>query len=192
MKVEQVIVIPEPMAAQQLNETARNMVDKEVTWNIGGWIDSKITTNQFYEKERGTSTGSSNAYPTEWSKETDKNQKYNGVGLIYPSDYGYATNGGNLGREVCLNKFLYEWDNVTENYRSECSGNDWLKPSNGYIWNLSPNSSYYLYGFAMHSNGCIHSPHCSTACEVLPTIYLNKTVTITSGNGSLEEPYNLG
>ncbi len=68
-----------------LDDTARNMIDKEVIWNIGGSSTKQdVTVKMFYERERGTSTYGGN--PSEWSKETDVGEKNNGIGLIYPSD----------------------------------------------------------------------------------------------------------
>ena len=174
-----------------LNEPAREMIDKEVIWNIGGWSSSSITAKQFYEKERGTITGNSNMYPNEWSSKTDVGEKYKGIGLIYPSDYGYATNGGSIGRETCFAKELYNWDSEEENYKSECSGTDWLKPNSGYLWTLSPFSSNSDYAFYVRSSGYGRSNFVYLACWVWPVVYLTSSTKIIDGNGTIEEPYEL-
>ena len=173
-----------------LDDTAGNMIDKEVIWNIGGsasWND--VTVKMFYERERGTSTGSSNTYPAEWSSETDVGEKYNGIGLIYPSDYGYATNGGSIGRETCFAKELCNWDH--ENYKSECGGTDWLKPTSGFLWTLSPNSSNSTDVFYVTSSGFVYNHKASYAGGGWPVGYLTKNVTITSGEGTMDSPYEL-
>ncbi len=176
-----------------LDETAREMIDKEVIWNLGGSsTDQDVTVKMFYERERGTSTGNSNTYPAEWSRETDVGEKQNGIGLIYPSDYGYATNGGNLGRETCFAKALSDWNSDKGNYQIECGETNWLKSSSGYLWTLSPRSSsfdsaFYVFIWSIDYN----SVPISYANSVWPTAYLVKNVTITSGEGTIDEPYEL-
>ena len=55
----------------------------ESLWSLGGTNSSSKTAKDFYVIERGTSVYEGNA-----SKWIGK------VGLMYPSDYGYATSGG--------------------------------------------------------------------------------------------------
>ena len=178
-----------------LDDTARNMIDKEVIWNIGGSSTyDDVTVKMFYERERGTSTGSSNTYPAQWNSETDVGEKYNGIGLIYPSDYGYATNGGSIGRETCFAKELYSWNKTVEkiNYQSECGGTDWLKPSNGDLWTLSPDSSYSGSAFYVGSSGYVNYTYSvSSAYGVWPTAYLTTSIKIISGEGTMDSPYEL-
>ena len=174
-----------------LDETARNMIDKEVTWNIGGSSTyDDVTVKMFYERERGTSTGSSNTYPSEWSSATDVGEKHNGIGLIYPSDYGYATNGGSIGRETCFAEYLYNWSSTSENYKSECGGTDWLKPSD-YLWTLTPYSSYSVNAFIVLSSGDLGGSYVGIAYGVEPVGYLTPSTKIISGQGTIDEPYQL-
>ncbi len=171
-----------------LDDTAREMIDKEVIWNLGGWEDSEITANQFYEKERGTTVYNTDR-PTEWSSTTDVGEKHNGIGLIYPSDYGYAV-GGEV-RNNCLTKNLYNYN------KDNCSTNDWLKlrinMDNNFLWTLSPYSTSSEYVFGVYIDGFIHHDDnfLNYALAVWPTAYLTKNVTITSGEGTMEQPYQL-
>ncbi len=172
-----------------LDDTTREMIDKEVIWNIGGSSTvNGVTVKMFYERERGTSTGNDNTYPNEWSSETDVGEKYNGIGLIYPSDYGYATNGGSIGRETCFAQYLYNWDNKSGNYKSECGGTDWLKPTSGYLWTQSPNSSYSGSAFYVDSSGSVNSYDVYNAFGVWAVGYLKSSVKITS-NPNPEQDY---
>ncbi len=165
-----------------LDDTAREMIDKEVIWNIGGWSTSKITANQFYEKERGTNTYQ-NQYPSEWSNETEVGGKHNGIGLIYPSDYGYAV-GGEV-RNNCLTKNLYDYD------RGNCKTNDWLKPNN-YLWTLSPYSSRSNYAFVVNSSGDVNYGYSVYgALGVWPVGYLKTSTKIVDGSGEIGLPYIL-
>ena len=163
-----------------LDERARNMIDKEVIWNLGSWMTvSNITTNQTYEKERRTVS----IYGAKWSSETDVGGKHNGIGLIYPSDYGYAV-GGEV-RNNCLTKNLHDYS-----YDS-CNTNDWLKTNNN-LWTLMPDSSTTNIVFFIDSLGYVNnSRNVQNAYEIWPTAYLTKNVTITSGEGTMEQPYQL-
>ena len=167
-----------------LDDTARNMIDKEVIWNLGGYSDSKILSREFYIKERGTSTGNSNTYPIEWSRKTEIGEKHNGIGLIYPSDYGYAV-GGEV-RNICLNKILLQYDG------DNCGTSNWLKP-NSNLWTFMPDSSNSSGAFYINSSGYVrnYNNNVSGTGGVWPTLYLTKSVTITSGEGTIDEPYEL-
>ena len=170
-----------------LDEIARNMIDKEVIWNIGGSSSyNDVTSKTFYEKERGTSTVGD--YPSEWSNETDVGEKYNGIGLIYPSDFGYAV-GGEV-RTTCLDYNLF-------NYSSEnCSANDWLNSSSGWAWTMTPYSAYSQSMFAIISPGYIDC-HTYGTYEVWPTLYLKSTIKITPNQnpeqeyGTVDNPFQL-
>ena len=173
-----------------LDDTARSMIDKDVIWNIGGWLNPDITAKEFYEKERGTSTGNSNTYPSEWSKETDALEKHNGIGLMYISDYGYAV-GGEV-RNNCLTKKLH--NDLHNDYRNDnCGTNDWLKP-NYLTWTLSLDTSDPYHAYYVHLSGGVGTGyHVHKTFNVLPTLYLSKNVSIVSDNndGSINKPYNL-
>ncbi len=169
-----------------LDDTARNMIDKEVSWNIGGWDTETITAKQFYEKERGTSTGSSNTYPSEWSIETDVGEKHNGIGLIYPSDYGYAV-GGEV-RNNCLVKNLYDYDG------GNCYTNDWLTPSPYYcLWTLSLDSNDSNHAFYVEYEGWVTSSDYRVNSEIMvwPTLYLTTSTKIVDGTGDINSPFVL-
>ena len=177
-----------------LNVTSRNMIDKDVIWNLGGSNDSSITTYQFYEKERGNSVLDGN--PLEWNSIAD--EKYNGIGLIYPSDYGYASNGGNIGRETCLKKSLFSWDDeYGENYKSECAEKDWIRPSIGSLWTLMPSSNSNEKSYYVNNTGIASSNYIDTTFGAVPVIYLKSSVKITSNPqpvkeyGTIDNPFQL-
>ncbi len=164
-----------------LDETARNMIDKEVIWNLGGWADSDITTRQFYEKERGTAVYNTDR-PTDWSSTTEVGGKHNGIGLIYPSDYGYAV-GGEV-RNNCLAKDLWFYD------EGNCKTNDWLKPNN-FIWTLSPRSSYSNDEFGVGFSGFVAEENVYSASWVWPVGYLISSTKIVDGSGDINSPFVL-
>ena len=178
-----------------LDDIARNMIDKEVIWNIGGSsTEDNVTVKMFYERERSNETFDN--YPTVWNNVTDVNNKYNGIGLIYPSDFAYATNGGSIGRETCFAKELFNWSKSDENYNTECVEKDWLK-SKSYLWTLTMNSSYSNVAFRVLENGDVNNGYVYYLRDVLPTLYLKLSVKIidnTQSNleyGSIENPFKL-
>ena len=166
-----------------LDDAARNMIDKEVIWSLGGWIDSEITAKQFYEKERGTITGNNNEYPSEWSNETDVGEKHNGIGLIYPSDYGYAV-GGDV-RNSCLSEELCNYDG------GNCKTNDWLYASKEYVWTFFPTSDSSGGAYFVDSSGGIYDDGVDCADDVWPTAYLTTTTKIVDGTGDINSPFVL-
>ena len=170
-----------------LNEQARNLIDKEVIWNLGGWSTSAITTDEFYEKERGTSTGNLNQYPSEWTKNNDQNY-HNGIALLYPSDFGYAV--GREKRTTCLETTLKEY-NI-----NNCADNDWLKAQkNKYlltIYSISNDGA-----FAIDANGYVDASFSNVddPAVIEPVLYLKNNVKIEEdlkdNYGSIENPFRL-
>ena len=83
------------------NDSTRNMI-ANTTLKIGGWSSYSIFPHQVYEYERGTTVYSGR--PTTW---------YGKIGLMYLSDYGYATD-----IELCQQN-LYNYENTN------CKNNTW-------------------------------------------------------------------
>ena len=52
--------------AKGLSEIARDMIDKEIIWNIGGWNTNQVETAEMYEHERGEKVYGER--PTTWWK----------------------------------------------------------------------------------------------------------------------------
>ncbi len=162
-----------------LDATAQNMIDKKVVWNVGGINDFyHKNVNIVYESERGTSAENVYKYPSEWSDTTDVGGKFNGIGLIYPSDLGYATNV--LERNVCFEK---SFDDYFQDY---CYINNWLNFSEE-IWILAlsmedSSEALYFTSYGLRPASSI------TSYKIWPTLYLKSSVKITS-NPHLEQEY---
>ena len=168
-----------------LTEAAKNQIDT-ITWKLGGTGKFNTTnTIQFYVYERGTTTYTGR--PTEWQGK---------VGLMYPSDYGYATSGNSsVNRTSCLNKELFNWDDSSY---SDCKDNDWLYSSSTTQWTLTPNSDFSYNVFSVFFLGYVGSGGelygwCDARSKfgVRPSVYLKSSTTIVDGNGTLENPYVL-
>ena len=162
-----------------LTEEARNQIDT-ITWKLGGTSNYNSTnTIQFYTYERGTTVYTGR--PTEWQGK---------VGLMYPSDYGYATSGGSTSnRTSCLNKELYNWDSSSY---SDCKNNDWLYNSSAVQWTLAPYSSISRDVFRVYTTGYVNSNYADNQSAVRPSVYLLSETSIVSGEGTPDDPYQIG
>ena len=165
-----------------LTEEAKNQIDT-ITWKLGGTSSYESSSNglasHFYTYERGTTVYTGR--PTEWQGK---------VGLMYPSDYGYATSGGSTtNRSSCLAKELYHWNSSSY---SDCKGNDWLFISGNYQWTLAPGSSIAYFVFYFTDTGIVADNPANLRFEVRPSVYLVSKTSILSGEGTPENPYTIG
>ena len=127
-------------------------------------------TNEMYGYERGT-----------LRYNTDRPLYWEGmVGLMYPSDYGYAS-GNTCIMNIKLN-----------NYDGECKNKDWLwmnnssNYSNGFEWLIS---SLGEVVFTALSSGSVKTFYVKKGASVRPTFYLTSTTSIISGTGTMDDPY---
>ena len=151
-----------------LNSTARNMVES-VVWNLGGTSSTSNTAAEFYTAERGTTVYSGR--PTEWTGK---------VGLMYPSDYGYAVLSSSCARTTNLGSY-----NTTA-----CAGNNWLK-ADSYQWTITPGSSYSYSVFNVSYNGYLNSNGAYNGSGVRPSIYLKSNIAVMDGVGTISDPYQI-
>ena len=162
-----------------LTNNAKSMIET-VTWKLGGPATSASNglASHFYGYERGTTVYSGHA--TEWVGE---------VGLMYPSDYGYATSGGSTtDRATCLATELYNWMSSTG--FSDCYNNDWLY--NGSLqWTLTPSSSYSTDVFDVNNNGNLFVNYANVGYGARPSVYLKSNISISGGTGTSTDPYTL-
>lgn len=159
-----------------LTDTAKEMIG-DAKWYLGGVSLYSSLTSQSYKNERGT--GVNKGRSTNWTGK---------VGLIYPSDYGYATSGdSSTTRASCMARNLFNWDGA-----SACYQNDWLLAPPGTIkWFLSPDS-YNGNGVSHVNNiGIFNTSAACSSYNIWPTVYLKSTINITSGTGSSTDPFIL-
>ena len=155
-------------------------------WHLGGASSSNyktLTAEGIYTQERNTSAIYSGNPSSIYAK----------IGLMYPSDYGYATN-----KSSCRTKELMNWDSY-----SDCKNNDWIYTSqNSFVssgeWLLSPYSSYSNGVAGLDSTGYVflnsHSYADDDLFAVRPTFYLDSNVLkiVGTGDGSSSNPYRIG
>ena len=146
-------------------------IDKiaNVRWNLGGPAFSGSAINT-YNAERGT-THISNP-----SDGVPRTNTWDGkVGLMYPSDYVYASTD-----TTC--RGLLSSPN--------CKNNNWLFSS--YQWTLSSSSSDAYCVFHVDSSSRVFSNSADGTRGVRPALFLKSDILIASGTGEEGNPYRLG
>ena len=162
------------------NDTTRNAIE-EVVWNLGGSSNKKdVTPSMFYERERGTTVYTSR--PTIWTGK---------IGLMYPSDYGYATAGGSsTNRSTCLTTALYSWRSWEGPDVTDCKNNDYLL-NRTYKWTLAPDSGDAYSAFVVPSNGSVSHDDVNYPEHVYPVLFLKSNILVGKGTGAKSDPYQL-
>ncbi len=99
------------------------------------------------------------------------------IGLMYPSDYGYAV-GGSV-RNECLAKSMYNWNESTPN----CKGNDWLLPTS-YEWTITvaPFSTNASSAFEIYDK--LTFDYINNGRAARPVAYLKSSVKIKESSAS--------
>ncbi len=162
--------------AKTVNFTNYKLSDKAKSYittsryYLGGYNNKTPLTNEMYGYERGT-LRYNNDRPLYWEGM---------VGLMYPSDYGYAA-----GNSCVSGTTLY-------NYNNGCMNKDWLYISNTYQWFMSPYSVYFDNAFGVDSSGYVRNYNGGyDAFSVRPVFYLSSSASISEGEGTSAAPYIL-
>ena len=158
-----------------LTEKAKSYITTS-RYYLGGYkYSSGVMTNQFYTYERGTTRYDTNR-PLYWDGM---------VGLMYPSDYGYAA-----GNTCVTGTDPY-------NYDGGCKNKDWLwmttssDYNNGYEWLMSPSSGNSSTAFTVPSSGYVGNSGVNDAYSARPVFYLSSSANISDGEGTSTDPYIL-
>ena len=153
-----------------LRNTTKQYIEN-IRWNIGSALMG--TSESFYNSERSDNkTGSM------------KSSVWDGrVGLIYPSDFGYAV-GGNV-RNECLTKTL----NANT---IECGENNWLFTKRYTATMIAFMNSTDQILFLYYKDPTV-IPYSNTNCaySIEPVVYLTNNIKTSSGDGTYENPYIL-
>ena len=163
-------------------------------WHLGGASESNystLTTEDMYTEERNTSA----------IYRSNPTSIYAKVGLMYPSDYGYATVGGTTtNKSSCRAKELFDWNGSSY---SDCKNNDWLFTSqssfvNGAEWLLSPYSSVSYSAALLDSSGYVAIANNYNVdydqLSIRPTFYLDSSILkiVGTGDGTKDNAYRVG
>ena len=153
----------------KLSDKAKSYITTS-RYYLGGYNNSSgVMTNQFYAYERGTTRYDTNR-PLYWDGM---------VGLMYPSDFGYAA-----GNSCVTGTDPY-------NYDGGCKNKDWLNDTSNNQWLMSPHSGYSDNAFHVRSSGYVGYNHVRSADSARPVFYLNSSASISEGEGTSAAPYIL-
>lgn len=161
-----------------IDSLSKSYIDTAHVWNLGGETTAKITRAKMYESERGTITYGSN--PKTWS---------GAIGLMYPSDYAYATDSTN---SVCDSSIIFDWNET-------CKQTNWLFKKDAEQWTITPDSKEAKYAYTVNESGSIRistdTGIVTLLHEVRPALYLKSNVRIINSDlenaGSKEKPFIL-
>ena len=161
-----------------LTEKSKAMIG-DAKWYLGGIsTDEDVTAPMFYTIERGTGVYSGRS--TSWTGK---------VGLMYPSDYGYATSGGTTtNRASCLAKEMYNW---IDSSVSDCKNNDWIYNSSIYQWTITPSQDITDVVFSFFDTGDVSYDNAFDTLGVRPVVHLNSAIKVITGSGTKASPYVL-
>ena len=166
----------------KINDTAKSMI-QNTTWTLGG-TNYKTNNhpyetypvNELYESERGTQVYSGHA-----TTSTDY------IGLIYPSDYGYASTDASCRQN--LRSGLTYTNNIYGGTPT-CKNNNWL--FNGvWYWTISPYLSIAYSVFRVDGDGRLSNHFAWYRDGVRPSLYLKADVKVVGGTGTSSDPYTL-
>ena len=143
-----------------------------------------ITVSGWYEAERGTTAGA-----TAKSSYSSATTFTGGVGLIYPSDYGYGVLASDCERTITPYNY---------NGTASCYNKNWLYQGNSAAqWLISPGVTSAHYTFQIQSNGItslnsiLESDNFSNGVSsglASPVMALKSDVMVT-GSGTNSDPY---
>ena len=156
-------------AKKGIQDAYRSMITS-VTWKLGGYSSNSVTAANMYSYERGTTVYSGR--PTETTGY---------IGLMYPSDYGYSVLSTKCARTTNLSSYS----------SSSCAGESWLY-GKGYLSTMMPVISSPNYVFTVKDDGSLDMNNAPHGYGVLPTLYLDSSVYVIDGDGTLDKPYIIG
>ena len=167
----------------------------DAIWNTGAndgktYTYNNIITSKFYELEKSSNNGKICSSGNDCNDTVERTTTWTGkVGLMYPSDYGYATSGGDTtDRATCLNKELYNWDSSSV---SDCKNNDWLYNGSSSPWTISPIADSSRANGAFYVDWSVYGADASSSIGARPVVYLTSNVKISGGEGTSESPFSL-
>ena len=182
-----------------LGKSLQNLIDNTV-WHLG-MVDDDYVNNDyfnvhdFYGYENSARTGKICTSGSYCNDTVERTTTWTGkIGLMYTSDYGYATSGGSSDSwDYCIQT---NFNSLFVNDITECLLNDYLLPTN-YSYTLTPYATtssasdvFTIFNFQSSSPGFDRSDT-SSGAGIYPVVYLKSAVTLVSGDGSTSNPFIL-
>lgn len=184
------------------DEVSKNMIDDYV-WKLGSldvpsdniW-DGRVKADLLYKWERSTNDGKQCSNTIYCSDTINRTVEWTGkVGLMYPSDWVYATGGGTEGRDKCLSYtagYVSNTSNWSNTYKT-CYEDNWLHNSSSFQWTMTPRafSSNARLVFHVTPSGYVYDGSARNVDAVRPVVYLKSNVSLDTGDGSIDNPFIL-
>ena len=146
--------------------------------NVGGKWNSKIVTHTWIVGGNAwDAIGSvvvSTSYQNEIVNPRNDTTYDSKIGLMYISDYGYASNPS-----------LWTIGLSSLDYMSKVKKNNWMYMGL-YDWTITPVSAGAIY---VMGDGVTHDGYTSLTRAVRPVFYLNSDVLFADGNGTISKPF---
>lgn len=131
-------------------------------YNVSGYSKNSLTAKAMYDEEIKNATLTSSI----------------NIGLMYASDYGFAADKSN-------------WNLPLSNYNEACvKSSNWLFAGKA-TWTITPVNDDNYAVFAISSTGALVINDSINAKAIYPVFYLKSTVKLDSGEGTIENPYQL-
>lgn len=158
-----------------------DMMIETVVWHTGALDDVMASALTAYNAERGEITGKICTSGTECNDSVTRTTTWTGaIGLIYLSDYGYAS--ANKSCRV----------NMGDDMDLSCDKNNWLH-NNTHYWTMTPsaNPDFSRDAHYVSAYGYMNNNPVSNNYNIRPSLYLKSNVVITDGDGTQSNPYKL-
>ena len=149
---------------------------EDATWYLGGMTSANYTAKNFYNGERNNTGYGSN--PTTYGPE-NANGNSTKIGLMYPSDYGYAAYSNAWSEEL----FSYSSLSINEN--------NWLYMGL-YEWILTPLVTFSDHVFYLTYSGRLYYFYANSGYTVRPVFYLMPNISYVDGEGTKDSPFRVG
>lgn len=160
------------------NNATREMIS-ESTWYLGGYGGYAIIyAREMYSTERkntvGTTIYSGNSFTITAN-----------IGLLYVSDYGYATDLAKCGSN------LHNYSSNTDSYA--CRTNNWLYNGTSSMWFITHDAKWPAIVFNAADNGYVNRGNVEYYSHgVYPSLYLNPELSIELDHeGTSTDPYRI-
>ena len=156
-----------------IDDAYRSMI-KNVSWYVGGAQNANISRS---------------TVPTAYSYEVGENKSSTihsaKIGLMYVSDYGYSVLASDCARTIRLNSYD----------TTSCAGESWIY-GQGSEWTITPILDGSGNAFRINVNGFLYQNYYQSNTyydyAVRPVLYLDSSVYVIDGNGSISDPYIIG
>ena len=158
-------------ATYSITDRAKSVL-ANARYYLGGYTTAATNTGTFYGKERGTLVSSQSSYYNSLPYTHD-----NIFGLMYPSDYGYAS--GSECTNVSLSAFT-----------TACINKNWINNGTNQ-WTMTSNSRSGYQSFYINTSGKLAQTNDSTSYNIRPVAYIDGNIRISGGLGTQAHPYKM-